>query len=249
MTKIRLVLSSVASKNFHLEQLDVKTTFLHDDLEEDIYMAQPEGFQSAKKEENLVCKLKKSLYGLKQAPRQWYLKFDILCRGQAGFDMAKIKKLMRQLSQEFVMKDLGSAKQILGMSIIRDKNERYSNAFPGEIHREDLREHLDECLEFMSVALCHYPEAEYMAHAEKLKLWRATSTGPEITDEAEDGSLPQRKRKVRAITLLKGRWLRAEGPRLRAEGSDVNLTKRTRGRTLLTQKLLRILLLSRVEED
>nr|GEW91876.1 retrovirus-related Pol polyprotein from transposon TNT 1-94 [Tanacetum cinerariifolium] len=37
----------------------------------DIYMTQPEGFQSAWKEENLVCKLKKSLYGLKQAPRQW----------------------------------------------------------------------------------------------------------------------------------------------------------------------------------
>ncbi|GJT02053.1 hypothetical protein Tco_0823222 [Tanacetum coccineum] len=45
-------------------------------------------------------------------------------------------------------------------------------------------------------------------------------------------------RKVREVALLKGRWLRAEGSRLRAEGSDVDLTKRSGGRTLLTQKLL-----------
>ncbi|GKB72337.1 retrovirus-related pol polyprotein from transposon TNT 1-94 [Tanacetum coccineum] len=76
ITTIMLVLSIVAAENLHLDQLDVKTTFLHGDLDEDIYMTQPEGFQSAGKEENPVCKLKKSLYGLKQASRQWYLKFD-----------------------------------------------------------------------------------------------------------------------------------------------------------------------------
>nr|GEU70842.1 retrovirus-related Pol polyprotein from transposon TNT 1-94 [Tanacetum cinerariifolium] len=68
MTTIRLVLSIVASEDLHLEQLDVKTAFLYGDLDEDIYMTQTDGFQSNGKEENLVCKLKKSLYGLKQAP-------------------------------------------------------------------------------------------------------------------------------------------------------------------------------------
>jgi ATP-binding cassette subfamily B (MDR/TAP) protein 1 len=52
----------------------VKTTFLHGDLEEEIYMEQPKGFVVASKERQ-VCRLKKSLYGLKQAPRQWYNKF------------------------------------------------------------------------------------------------------------------------------------------------------------------------------
>jgi len=44
--------------------MDVKTTFLHRDLEEEIYMKQPEGF-SVKGKKELVCMLKKSLYGLK----------------------------------------------------------------------------------------------------------------------------------------------------------------------------------------
>ena len=65
MSTIKLVLGMVAIENLHLEQLDVKMTFLHGDLEEDIYMIQPEEF-IVQGQENLVCKLKKSLYGLKQ---------------------------------------------------------------------------------------------------------------------------------------------------------------------------------------
>ncbi|KAL3849434.1 hypothetical protein ACJIZ3_011316 [Penstemon smallii] len=54
---------------------DVKTVFLLGDLEEEMYMLQPEGFEE-KEKENLVCRLNKSLYGLKQAPRCWYKRFD-----------------------------------------------------------------------------------------------------------------------------------------------------------------------------
>lgn len=75
MTSIRVFLGLAASLNLELEQMDVRTAFLHGDLDEEIYMEQPEGFEVSGKE-NLVCKLKKSLYGLKQAPRQWYKKFD-----------------------------------------------------------------------------------------------------------------------------------------------------------------------------
>jgi hypothetical protein len=55
--------------------MDVKTTFLNRELEEEIYMDQPDGF-IANGQEGKVCKLLKSLYGLKQAPKQWYEKFD-----------------------------------------------------------------------------------------------------------------------------------------------------------------------------
>jgi len=50
--------------------MDVKTAFLKGDLEEEIYMEQPEGFVKAR-EEHLVCKLQKTIYGLKQSPRAW----------------------------------------------------------------------------------------------------------------------------------------------------------------------------------
>jgi hypothetical protein len=55
--------------------MDVKTTFLHGDLEEEIYMKKPKVFVVNGKKE-MVCKLKNSLYGLKQSPRMWYQKFD-----------------------------------------------------------------------------------------------------------------------------------------------------------------------------
>jgi hypothetical protein len=69
MTSIRTILSLVAVEDFHLEQLDVKTTFLHGDLDEDIYMQKPQGYE-VKGKENMVCMLKKILYGLKKAPRK-----------------------------------------------------------------------------------------------------------------------------------------------------------------------------------
>jgi hypothetical protein len=68
MTSIRTILSLVAVEELHLEQLDVRTTFLHGDLEEEIYMQQPQGYE-VKGKENLVSRLKKILYSLKKYPR------------------------------------------------------------------------------------------------------------------------------------------------------------------------------------
>ena len=83
MTTLRMLLGLVATENLELVQMDVKTAFLHGDLDKDIYMQQPKGFTQIG-QEHLVCILKKSLYGLKQAPRQWYQKFDNFMQSQ-GF--------------------------------------------------------------------------------------------------------------------------------------------------------------------
>ena len=60
--------------------MDVKTAFLNGELQEDLFIEQPEGVISKRNNlgEKLVCKLKKSLYGLKQAPRCWNRKLDFV---------------------------------------------------------------------------------------------------------------------------------------------------------------------------
>jgi hypothetical protein len=66
MTTFRFLLGVVVLEDLELLQLDVKTTFFHGDLDEQIYMEQPQGFASPGRK-HLVCRLRKSLYGLKQA--------------------------------------------------------------------------------------------------------------------------------------------------------------------------------------
>ncbi|GKA42664.1 putative RNA-directed DNA polymerase [Tanacetum coccineum] len=156
LQSIRVVLGLTASLDLEVEQMDVKTAFLHGDLDKEIYMEQPEGFQ-VKGKEDYVCRLQKSLYGLKQAPRQWYKKFESVI-GKQGFrktfsdhcvffqrfgdddfiilllyvddmlivgkNIGRIAQLKQDLSKSFAMKDLGPAKQILGIRIFRDRGAK-----------------------------------------------------------------------------------------------------------------------------
>ncbi|GKB90454.1 retrovirus-related pol polyprotein from transposon TNT 1-94 [Tanacetum coccineum] len=71
MEAIRIFLAYAAHKSFTVFQMDVKTTFLHGTLKEDVYVCQPKAFIDADHPSH-VYKLKKALYGLKQAPRAWY---------------------------------------------------------------------------------------------------------------------------------------------------------------------------------
>ena len=75
MLKSIRILSIATHYDYEIWQMDVKTAFLNGNLEEEIYMMQPEGF-IAKSQEHMVCKLKRSIYGLKQASRSWNIKFD-----------------------------------------------------------------------------------------------------------------------------------------------------------------------------
>jgi len=65
---IRLFLAFAAFEDFKVYQMDVKSTFLNSDLEEEVYIEQLDGFQLSD-HGDIICKLKKALYGLKQAPR------------------------------------------------------------------------------------------------------------------------------------------------------------------------------------
>ncbi|RVW81915.1 Retrovirus-related Pol polyprotein from transposon TNT 1-94 [Vitis vinifera] len=105
---LRIIMALVAHFDLELHQMDVKTAFLNGNLDEDIYMEQPEGF-AKKGNEHLVCKLKKSIYGLKQASRQ--------CS-----DLGLLRETKEYLSKNFHMVDMGEANYVIGIEIFRDRS-------------------------------------------------------------------------------------------------------------------------------
>ena len=72
---IRIVLAIAVSFPWPLRQLDVQNAFLNDDLDEQVFMAQPCGFVDPQFP-SYVCKFNKAPYGLKQAPRAWFHKLS-----------------------------------------------------------------------------------------------------------------------------------------------------------------------------
>ncbi|WVZ58054.1 LOW QUALITY PROTEIN: hypothetical protein U9M48_008365 [Paspalum notatum var. saurae] len=75
---IRILLAFAASKGFKLQQMDVKSAFPNGFIEEEVYVRQPPGFESARFSDR-VYKLRKALYGPKQAPRAWYARLKSFC--------------------------------------------------------------------------------------------------------------------------------------------------------------------------
>ncbi|XP_078165506.1 uncharacterized protein LOC144560202 [Carex rostrata] len=74
LKSIRILLAIAAYFDYEIWQMDVKTAFLNENLNEDVYMTQPEGFANPNNTRK-VCKLQKSIYGLKQASRSWNIRF------------------------------------------------------------------------------------------------------------------------------------------------------------------------------
>ncbi|GJR20718.1 putative RNA-directed DNA polymerase [Tanacetum coccineum] len=113
MGSIRVVLGLAASLDLEVEQMDVKTAFLHGDLDKEIYIKQPEGFQVKGKE------------GYKFGDDDFIILLlyvdDMLIVGK---NIGRIAQLKRDLSKSFSMKDLGPAKQIIGIRIFRDRGTK-----------------------------------------------------------------------------------------------------------------------------
>jgi Reverse transcriptase (RNA-dependent DNA polymerase)/Integrase core domain len=150
---IRILLSFAGKKSFLVKHFDIKSAFLNGNLEEEIYMRQPQGFKFGEK----VYKLNKSLYGLKQAARVWNQTLhDVLVK--ANFIQCKHDKCLYVLSEQekvcyllvhvddilmasnseslincsarkigahFEVKDLGEIKHFLGIDITKDEKGNF----------------------------------------------------------------------------------------------------------------------------
>ncbi|KAJ1300258.1 hypothetical protein OPQ81_005086 [Rhizoctonia solani] len=146
----RVLLSKVTELNLELLQLDIKTAFLHGNLEEEIYMEQPEGFKDA---DGSVWRLEKALYGLKQAARAFYLRLRevlvsmgftrcemdhaVFWRREdkslaiipahvddmlvAGTPRAYLEGVKAELAKSLDIVDLGEPRMFVGVEIERDR--------------------------------------------------------------------------------------------------------------------------------
>jgi len=84
---VRLLLAYACMNGFRLHQMDVKSVFLNEYIDEEVCVSQPPGFKNHKYPDH-VFKLKKALYGLKQAPRQWYKRLSNFLLSQ-GYERGK----------------------------------------------------------------------------------------------------------------------------------------------------------------
>ncbi|GJY22315.1 putative ribonuclease H-like domain-containing protein [Tanacetum coccineum] len=89
---IRLFLAYAFYMDFMVYQMDVKSAFLYGQIEEEVYVCQPPGFEDPDHPDK-VYKVVKALYGLHQAPRAWYdtLANYLLCN---GFERGKIDQTL-----------------------------------------------------------------------------------------------------------------------------------------------------------
>jgi hypothetical protein len=140
MEEIHLLLAYACSKNVKVYQMDVKSAFLNGELEEEVYIEQPEGFQLSENTD-YVCKLKKALYGLKQAPRAWYSRLDKYLQ-QAGFRKGSAdNNLYIKVSQgnilliEVYVDDIifGSDDDRLSQKFAKDMHNEFEMSLLGEL--------------------------------------------------------------------------------------------------------------------
>ena len=108
LESIRVLLSIDAALDYDIWQMDVKTAFLNGNLDERIYMAQPDGFVE-EGQETMVCELLKSIYGLNKASRSWNIRFDETVKSfgfEQSIDEPCVYKLVHE--RKFVFLRLGS---------------------------------------------------------------------------------------------------------------------------------------------
>ena len=144
-SSLRLLFAWAVQHGLEIDQMDVVTAFFYGDMEEELYMAQPEGYVM---DPNLVCKIQRGLYGFKQSPRNWYARIlktleefglimlesdnsvfmgegviiaiyvdDLIIIGKR----ASVDAIKKKLTKSFKMKDMGPAYWVLGIRVTRDR--------------------------------------------------------------------------------------------------------------------------------
>jgi len=163
---VRALLAAVAAENLEMHQVDIKTAFLNGEIEEEVYVKQPPGYEEGGP--GMVCHLKRALYGLRQAPRTWNIRLAkeletlgfrkseadpslFIYNGKDGpvfvlvyvddliiaaRDLEAVKRVKEQLMSVFEARDMGEATYFLGMTITRDRSARTIKLAQGRMTAE-----------------------------------------------------------------------------------------------------------------
>ncbi|KAL9258099.1 Retrovirus-related Pol polyprotein from transposon TNT 1-94-like protein [Drosera capensis] len=122
---VRVILALAANRSWEVHHMDVKSAFLNGELEEEVYVTQPEGFE-VQGQKHMVYRLSKALYGLKQAPRAWNIRLDRSLK-ELGYKTScnsrEVKFFKQQMMTEFEMSDLGLLSYYLGIEVEQTKGQ------------------------------------------------------------------------------------------------------------------------------
>jgi hypothetical protein len=164
MEAIKMFLAYACSKRIKVYQMDVKSTFLNGELEEEVYIEQPEGFLLSEKED-YVCRLKKDLYGLKQALRAWYSRLDRYLQ-QQGFRRGNAD------SNLYIKVDQGSMIIIevyVDDIIFGSDDDRLSQKFSKDMHNEFEMSLLGELNFFLGLHISQLDEGIFISQTKYIK--------------------------------------------------------------------------------
>ena len=143
LESVRTLIALAVQYGLHLRQVDVTTAFLNDELEEEVYMKQPEGI-IAEGKENLVCKLNKSIYGLKQSPKCWNTTLDTQLK-KMGFVQATSDPCI------YMLCDTGGEMFLLGVYV-----DDIILAGKGKKKIEEVKEALAKQFDIKDMERLHY---------------------------------------------------------------------------------------------
>ena len=143
--------------------MDVKSTFLNEDHEEEVYIKQDKGFPLIE-EKDMVYKLEKSLYGLKQAPRTWYARLDKYL-AQLGFIKGTIDSNIYLREEERGLLII----VIFVDDIIFGGNDEASDKFADEMRNEFEMSMIGEMKYFLGLQIVKNSEGIFISQTKYLK--------------------------------------------------------------------------------
>eukprot|EP00253_Pinus_taeda_P006869 PITA_06869 len=193
-SSIRSMLALSTQIGWNIHQMDVNTTFINGKIEEEMYIEQPEGFETFDRESH-VCQLKRALYGLKQAPCAWYTRIDNYFTGldftksETNVNLYHIMVEGKQLiivlyvndliltGDDQLMKDMGLMHYFIGMEVWQKDGEVFVSQ--GKYANEIIRRfHMEKCKPMQSplADLCYAVNQLSQVVVQPTKLfWKAAN--------------------------------------------------------------------------